>query len=327
MTSGAVTGTYLVAASEFENIPAARQILEAAADEERFTDRYRQWSRFRMRRLDAAEGKLRDFKQVTRETTSRYAARRLITWSVVYGLPTYPVTDSLLQSIRDEIVGWDTLSNPAFRDFSGRNAFLGDYHLTQTYLQALLDFRSGDQAAFDERRSYLTSQADTSLYTDPDAIPWRGRGRHLAHAFVRTLDALDFWQKGQLDEAIEASIDARMPVLWRATLLSILYAQPIRRFVLGEALLESGRLEEAREAFLSLTAAGHSEGLYHLGPIYLRLAEIHERLGEPEKAIEYYAKVLELWKDCDPELIPMRDDARRNLDRLVEAGIREPEAG
>jgi tetratricopeptide (TPR) repeat protein len=313
-----------VAASQYEDIPAAREVLEAAADEERFTDMYREWSRFRMRRLDAAEGKLRDLKRVSSNTTPRYAARRIITWSVVYGLPIYPASDSLIHSIRDEIVSWDTLSNPTFRDFSGRNIFLGDYHITQAYLLALLDFRTGDQQAFDKRRAYLRAQADTSLFTDPDAIPWRGRGPHLAHAFVQTLNALDFWRKGQLDEAIGASIDARMPILWRGKLLSVLYAQIIRRFVLAQALLESGRLEESLEAFRSLTAAGHSEGLYFLGPIYLRLAEIHERLGDPDKALEYYARVLRLWKDCDPELIPLRDDAKGNLDRLVEAGIREP---
>jgi len=59
-------------------------------------------------------------------------------------------------------------------------------------------------------------------------------------------------------------------------------------------------------------------------PTYLRMAEIHERLGDQQKAIEYYTRLVRAWKNCDPELIPIRDEAQRNLDRLLAESVREP---
>ena len=45
----------------------------------------------------------------------------------------------------------------------------------------------------------------------------------------------------------------------------------------------------------------------------LRLAEIYERQGERQKAREHYARFAELWKDCDPELRPLVEEARRRM--------------
>ena len=57
----------------------------------------------------------------------------------------------------------------------------------------------------------------------------------------------------------------------------------------------------------------------YLAVSHLRRAEAHERLGEPEKAAEHYREFIDLWRDCDPELRPMVDEARRALERLPEA--------
>ena len=51
-------------------------------------------------------------------------------------------------------------------------------------------------------------------------------------------------------------------------------------------------------------------------PAHLRLAEIYERRGERQKAIEHYSQFIELWKNCDPELQPMVQQARSALVRL-----------
>ena len=46
--------------------------------------------------------------------------------------------------------------------------------------------------------------------------------------------------------------------------------------------------------------------------------------GDRDKAMEYYARLVRLWRNCDPELIPMREEARRNLNRLLVESTREP---
>ncbi|HEX9581573.1 MAG TPA: tetratricopeptide repeat protein, partial [Gemmatimonadales bacterium] len=54
-----------------------------------------------------------------------------------------------------------------------------------------------------------------------------------------------------------------------------------------------------------------------LAPASRRLAELYDQLGRREKAIEYYDKFVELWKDADPELQPVVRDVRGRLARLV----------
>ncbi len=56
----------------------------------------------------------------------------------------------------------------------------------------------------------------------------------------------------------------------------------------------------------------HSD-LYWLGPTYERLGLLYEERGDAAKAIEYYGRLVELWKDADPELQPRVEAARRAI--------------
>jgi tetratricopeptide (TPR) repeat protein len=53
-----------------------------------------------------------------------------------------------------------------------------------------------------------------------------------------------------------------------------------------------------------------------LGPIYERLGQLYEQRGDREKAIYYHGKLVELWKDADPELQPRVEAARRAMEAL-----------
>ncbi len=55
---------------------------------------------------------------------------------------------------------------------------------------------------------------------------------------------------------------------------------------------------------------------------YRRLGELYEERGEREKAVEYYNKFVELWKDADPELQPQVEDVKRRIAALVGEGRR-----
>lgn len=60
--------------------------------------------------------------------------------------------------------------------------------------------------------------------------------------------------------------------------------------------------------------------------VELRRAELYERLGEREQALQHYSKVVELWKDADAELLPVVEDAEQQMVRLVrEWGVRSKE--
>ncbi len=53
-----------------------------------------------------------------------------------------------------------------------------------------------------------------------------------------------------------------------------------------------------------------------LGPSLRRLGELYEARGDRGKAVEYYARFVDLWKDADPELQPQIVRARAAIKRL-----------
>ena len=56
---------------------------------------------------------------------------------------------------------------------------------------------------------------------------------------------------------------------------------------------------------------------YFIGPIELLRGRVAEGLNDPDNARTRYANVARWWKDCDPDLAPVRDEAREALARLT----------
>jgi eukaryotic-like serine/threonine-protein kinase len=54
-----------------------------------------------------------------------------------------------------------------------------------------------------------------------------------------------------------------------------------------------------------------------LGPTYKRLGELYEERGDAVKALDYYGRLVDLWKNADPELQPAVRDVRQRLARLT----------
>ncbi len=79
------------------------------------------------------------------------------------------------------------------------------------------------------------------------------------------------------------------------------------------------------EAYLETPGAARFQGFWREGPKVLeRLGQLHEELGNPEKAAEYFARFSELWADADAELQPRVERAR---ERAAELGaLPEPPA-
>jgi hypothetical protein len=51
---------------------------------------------------------------------------------------------------------------------------------------------------------------------------------------------------------------------------------------------------------------------------HLQIAEIREKQGVIDEAIEHYELFTEFWKDCDSELRPVVEEAERRLARLAD---------
>ena len=44
--------------------------------------------------------------------------------------------------------------------------------------------------------------------------------------------------------------------------------------------------------------------------------QLYDEAGDRQKAVEYYAKFVELWRDADPELQPRVEAAQRRIDEI-----------
>jgi tetratricopeptide (TPR) repeat protein len=53
-----------------------------------------------------------------------------------------------------------------------------------------------------------------------------------------------------------------------------------------------------------------------LAPTLKRLGELYERQADRQKALDSYARFVELWKDADPEFQPTVADVRKRMERL-----------
>ncbi len=55
---------------------------------------------------------------------------------------------------------------------------------------------------------------------------------------------------------------------------------------------------------------------YFLGPTYEHLGQLYDEQGDWEKAAEYYARFVELWREADSELQPRVRAAQQRLEEI-----------
>ena len=135
----------------------------------------------------------------------------------------------------------------------------------------------------------------------------------LAHSVRSQIDR----QQGHTAAALETLEQTRLATWYGQTTASPFYSQAYERFTRAELLHELERDREALGWYNHIAETSLFE-LVYLPLAHLRRGEIYERLDEPEKAIEHYARFIEMWKDCDQELQPMVDGAKIRLAKLNE---------
>jgi hypothetical protein len=54
-----------------------------------------------------------------------------------------------------------------------------------------------------------------------------------------------------------------------------------------------------------------------LAHVYRRLGELYEMLGRQADALNYYGKLIDMWKEADPELQPVVRNVRERMARLA----------
>jgi tetratricopeptide (TPR) repeat protein len=203
-----------------------------------------------------------------------------------------------LETIRADVAAWDPAKQP------GPPGPVSDLMpQVRRYVLGLLASRLGDPAA--ALREAARLEASPVLESN------RVVTRSLAAA-VRADAALAARRPADALKALEA-VRGDVPLdLTRATGLGEDYA----RFLRGEALIELGNDGEARR-WLENGFVGTADEMAFLAPVSLRLAELYERTGERQKAIDSYSRFVRLWGACDQRLRPAVDGARERLAKLT----------
>ncbi|HMC35770.1 MAG TPA: hypothetical protein VKH65_15230, partial [Myxococcales bacterium] len=169
----------------------------------------------------------------------------------------------------------------------------------QLYQIGLLLARATDAAGVEAQAAALertTDEDGTSTGTDL-ALAVRA---HLAAWEGRPADALRLLEKMDL----QAPYGAKG---WQSGLPE--------RMLRARVLRDLGRYAEALR-WASTVDATLGEQIIWFAPALLLQGELQELLGAREEAAAAYARVIELWKECDPELRPQLVKARQKLEAV-----------
>ncbi len=96
------------------------------------------------------------------------------------------------------------------------------------------------------------------------------------------------------------------------------------RFLRAELELAHGDRAVAKALYQGFDESWSPWDLYHRPIVYERLAQIAEAEERPSEAVELYGRLLDLWRDCDPDLVARRDDIRQRRDALTAKAGRRP---
>jgi tetratricopeptide (TPR) repeat protein len=211
------------------------------------------------------------------------------------------VPPSELEALRDTVLRWDATA-PGSSDTTGLLRFNAELHpYLRLYLLGLLNARIGDSAA---ALSYARELQNLSPRSHaPSFVDDLGRVVRMEVAWVagRREDALSILEGAGFWSRLDLPPD-NSPFLERS----------YERWARAELLHQLGRREEAARWYQP-----NVDGfVYAGGPSALRLAQLYDQWAKPEQARGYYVRFLRWWQDCDPELRPLVEEARRRFSEL-----------
>jgi DNA-binding SARP family transcriptional activator len=209
-----------------------------------------------------------------------------------------PLPRQEIIEVREAVRRWNAAAEP-ISQVGHTAAHVGVHPYLRLHRLGLLNIRLGDTTEALRQAQALDRAADSTP-----------TGR-LAHTLERSIRAHVADAGGRTREAL-AELDAAG---WEAA-ASVFVGEAYDRYRRAELLADEGREDEALGWFGSIAERAAYE-LVYLAPAHLRQAEIYDRRGNRDAALEHYRKFIDLWRDADPELQPMINKARERLPALV----------
>jgi hypothetical protein len=120
-------------------------------------------------------------------------------------------------------------------------------------------------------------------------------------------------QRGEFQEALGFLVELR-PQDWWVLMPYPFESQELSRWLRAELLVKVNRPRDAINQYASFGLSWMEEG--YRSPKYLRMAQLHDELGEHEEARRLYVLLLGLWEDADPGLDQTITAVRARLQQL-----------
>jgi tetratricopeptide (TPR) repeat protein len=298
--------TLRTVATYSRNLEGALTLARLSADESRAGD-FRSLAHVMAAHLELAQGRLGAARDELAAGAALGSPLAIEARGIVALLPFLPISRAELEGVRDELLAWDAEAVPRSESSS---LFVrihdGVHPQLRSHLLALVHLRLGDEAG---ARAFATALESTADGPRPAAALTR---------FLRmAIDAHAAIARGEGTSALTMLEQMHPTCSWGydSTLASAFYSLALERFSRAELLAAEGRLAEACRWYSSFAEASIYD-LVFLAPSHLRRAELHERLGQPDKAAEHYERFLEMWAECDAELKPAVVAARARLEQL-----------
>jgi serine/threonine protein kinase/tetratricopeptide (TPR) repeat protein len=213
-----------------------------------------------------------------------------------------------LRDIRDSLLHW-TPGGPVMRERSWLQLPAELYPSIRMYLLGLVSARLGDRQAANE---YATLLERARVPSDSAA---------LLNDLALEIRAVDLAQAGDTARALATLARQSLTIRWKYQARDALHRRPIGRFLRAEMLFNLGRYEEALGWYDGVAEFGRP-GFVLLAPTYWRMGEIHERLGNRERAIEYYSRFVARWRTADRNLRDGASLVRHRLFQRPQSGER-----
>jgi tetratricopeptide (TPR) repeat protein len=219
-------------------------------------------------------------------------------------LPFFPASRPLLEATETELFRWNADTEPdSASTIKWVSIHDGHHSILRLYLLGALDAR------LERYENALQNAAALERRPQPP------EAETLPADLARSLRAQVALVRGQRREALALLDPPVRNLSYTQGINSPYFSRPQDRYGLAGLLETMGRNEEALAWYGSLES--HSiYDLAYLGPSLLARGRVCSKLSRSDEAAAYYRRFLDLWRDADPELKPLLDEARTALVRI-----------
>ena len=246
-------------------------------------------------------GRLRDAERLSTQADVALTRTR--------GHPADPYATVFSQATRDGVIRGNASQGIAELDSTFRAYPVASAPATrlQNLSLAIVAYAQlGSAAKARDALRQLEARLDSTTRRPAVASIARDRGM-IAMAEGKTDSAVAYFHQGDVD----------------ADGLPTVHCAACTPYLIGIAYDQGRRADSARKyltEYVDMRSGGHfTIDQYYLALTLYRLGELYRDAGDSKRAISYYSRFVDLWKNADPELQPRVIEARKQIAQLLHA--------